>query len=44
MKWDPKDAPNEGVWVVPKPPLGAELNTNGGAADGAVNDREEKGW
>lgn len=38
VKGDPKDEPNEGVWLAPNPPEGAELNTNGeGAADGAVS-------
>lgn len=37
VKGDPKDEPNEAVWLAPKPLEGAELNTNGeGAADGAV--------
>lgn len=40
-KGDPKDEPNAGVWFVPKPPEGAELNTNGeGAADGAVSKKQ----
>lgn len=41
-KGDPKDEPNAGVWFVPKPPEGAELNTNGeGAADGAVSKKKK---
>lgn len=41
VKGDPKDDPNEGVWLAPNPPEGAELNTNGeGAADGAVRENE----
>lgn len=43
VKGDPKDEPNEGVWLAPNPPEGAELNTNGeGAADGAVRKEESK--
>lgn len=43
VKGDPKGVPKEGVWLAPKPPEGAELNTNGeGAADGAgVKKRED---
>lgn len=41
VKGDPKDEPNEGVWLAPNPPEGAVLNANGeGAAEGAV--RENK--
>lgn len=40
VKGDPKDEPNEGVWLAPNPPEGAELNANGaGAADGAVGEK-----
>ncbi len=43
MKGDPKDEPNEGVWLAPKPPEGAELNAKGdGAADGAGIEKEFK--
>lgn len=36
-KGDPNDEPNVEVWLAPKPPEGAELNTNGEeAAEGAV--------
>lgn len=36
VKGDPKGDTKEGVWLAPKPPEGAGLNTNGGgAADGA---------
>lgn len=38
VKGDPKDEPNEGVWLAPNPADVAELNTNGGAADGAVSE------
>lgn len=42
VKGDPKDEPNEGVWLAPNPPDGAELNTNGaGAADGAEDEAAE---
>lgn len=42
MKGGPKDEPNEGVWLVPNPPEGAELNTNGeGAPDGAEDEAAE---
>lgn len=42
VKGDPKDEPNEGVWLAPNPPEGAELNANGvGAADGAVDEAVE---
>lgn len=42
VKGDPKDEPNEGVWLAPNPPEGAELNTNGeGAADGAEDEAAE---
>lgn len=45
VKGDPKDDPNEGVWLAPKPPEGAELNTNGeGAADGAVRYQINKNY
>lgn len=41
VKGDPKDEPNEGVWLAPNPLEGAELNANGeGAADGAVTEKE----
>lgn len=41
VKGDPKDEPNEGVWLAPNPLEGAELNANGeGAADGAVTEDE----
>lgn len=40
-KGDPKDDPNEGVWLFPNPEEGAELKTNGvGPADGAVIEKE----
>lgn len=42
VKGDPKDEPNEGVWLAPNPPEGAGLNTNGeGAADGAADEAAE---
>lgn len=42
VKGDPKDEPNEGVWLAPNPPEGAELNANGeGAADGAEDEAAE---
>lgn len=41
-KGDPKDEPNAGAWLVPKPPEGAGLNPNGeGAADGAVSKKKK---
>lgn len=39
VKGDPKDDPNEGVWLVPKPPEGAELNANG---EGAAEEADEE--
>lgn len=42
VKGDPKDEPNEEVWLAPNPPEGAELNANGeGAADGAEDEAVE---
>lgn len=42
VKGDPKDVPNEGVWLAPNPPVEAELNANGeGAADGAADETAE---
>lgn len=41
-KGDPKDDPNEGVWLFPNPAEGAELKTNGvGPADGADEEAAE---
>lgn len=42
VKGDPKDEPNEGVWLAPNPPEGAVLNAKGeGAADGAADEAAE---
>lgn len=42
VKGDPKDEPNEGVWLAPNPPEGAELNAKGdGAAEGAEDETAE---
>lgn len=42
VKGDPKGDTKEGVWLAPKPPEGAGLNTNGGgAADGAAVEAAE---
>lgn len=42
VKGDPKEDPNEGVWLVLNPPEGAELKANGaGAADGAVINKRQ---
>lgn len=39
---DAKVDPNEGVWLSPKPPEGAELNAKGeGAADGATTQKTD---
>lgn len=44
MNGDPKDPPNEGVWLAPKAPEGAGLNTNGeGAVDGAADEEAAEG-
>lgn len=41
-KGDPKDDPNEGVWLFPNPAEGAEVKTNGvGPADGADEEAAE---
>lgn len=41
VKGDPKDEPNEGVWLAPNPPEGAKLNVNGEeAADVAGREKE----
>lgn len=41
-KGEPKDVPNEGVWLFPNPPEGDELNANGeGAADGPDDEAAE---
>lgn len=41
-KGDPKEDPNEGVWLAPNPVEGAELNANGeGAVDAADEEAAE---